>query len=63
MTNHKPTATPSKEKSRADGTPGTDAAREQDLKEQRDQQKQEEKLRQSDQIDKGPSACNPDGRR
>lgn len=63
MTNNKPRTAHDKQKSRADGTPGTDAAREQDLEEQRDQKQQEEKLRQSDQIDKGPSACHPDDRR
>ncbi|PZU26897.1 MAG: hypothetical protein DI584_10635 [Stenotrophomonas sp.] len=63
MTNNKPAAVPKEEETRADGTPDTDAAREQDMKEQTDQNKQEEKLRQSNQIDKGPSACNPSGRR
>lgn len=63
MTNDKPTAGPKEEKTRADGTPGTAAAREQDMKEQTEQKKQEQKLRQSDHIDKGPSACNPSGRR
>ncbi len=63
MTNNKPAAELKEEKTRTDGTPGTDAAREQDMKEQTDQNKQEEKLRQSNQIDKGPSACNPGGRR
>lgn len=63
MTKTTPTAGPKKQNTRADGTPGTDAAREQDMKEQADQNKQEEKLRQSKQIDKGPSACNAEGRR
>ncbi len=54
---------PQKDDARADGMPKTDAAREQDLHEQTDQKKQEDKLRQSNQIDKGPSACNPEGRR
>ncbi len=63
MANNKPAVGQKEEKTRADGTPGTDAARDQDMKEQADQNKQEEKLRQSNEIDKGPSACNSGGRR
>jgi len=62
MTN-KPKTPSTEEKTRADATPASGAAREQDMKEQGDQKKQEEKLRQSNQIDNGPSACNPEGRR
>lgn len=56
--------TPDKdERSRPDGGPKDAQWRDQDLAERNDQQKQEGKLRDAGQIDKGPSACNPTGRR
>jgi|GEM_PF-1476793 len=43
--------------------PSAKEGRDQGLIDSADQKSQENKLRQAKQIDKGPSACNPEGRR
>lgn len=43
--------------------PHSASEREQERKARQDQHQQEQKLREADQVDKGPSACSPTGRR